>query len=43
MKRKLEEIKLCYSCIKYADVFLVSNEVPVTKQNPLGLADVSHL
>lgn len=42
-KRKLAGIKLCCSCIKYADTFLVSNEVPVTKQRPLGLADVNGL
>lgn len=43
MKKKLVEIKLCYSCIKYVDTFLVSNEIPVTKQSPLGLADIYNL
>lgn len=43
MKRKLVGIKLCYSCIKYVDTFLLSNEVPVKKQSPLRVADVNHL
>lgn len=43
MKRKLVGIKLCYSCIKYVDTFLVSNEVPVKKQSPLRAFDVNHL